>query len=70
MQCIDGGFLVRATWQTWPNCELKAIGSILNPLAGKFSEDNRKKGKGAVWLPHETDYSYFEFEAPNVFKYI
>ncbi len=23
------------------------IGSILNPLAGKFSEDTRKKGKGA-----------------------
>ncbi len=25
----------------------KTIGSILNPLAGKFSEDTRKKGKGA-----------------------
>ncbi len=24
-----------------------AIGSILNPLAGKFSEGTRKKGKGA-----------------------
>ncbi len=23
------------------------MGSILNPLAGKFSEDTRKKGKGA-----------------------
>ncbi len=23
------------------------LGSILNPLAGKFSEDTRKKGKGA-----------------------
>ncbi len=23
------------------------IGNILNPLAGKFSEDIRKKGKGA-----------------------
>ncbi len=25
-----------------------SIGSILNPLAGKFSEDTRKKGKGAI----------------------
>ncbi len=25
----------------------QTIGSILNPLAGKFSEDTRKKGKGA-----------------------
>ncbi len=68
------------------------IGSILNPLAGKFSEDTRKNSKGAktgashnwrsfylsqydwlkgshmtkvVWLPHETDYSYCEFVAPN-----
>ncbi len=24
-----------------------AIGSMLNPLAGKFSKDTRKKGKGA-----------------------
>ncbi len=28
------------------------IGSILNPLAGKFSEDTRKKGKGAK-TPHD-----------------
>ncbi len=69
-----------------------ATGSILNPLAGKFSEDTRKKGNGAktgashdwrsfylsqydwlkanhmtkvVWLPNETDYSYYEFVVPN-----
>ncbi len=72
--------------------EIIRIGSILNPLAGKVSQDTRKKGKGAktgashdwwsfylsqydwlkgshmtkvVWLPSETDYSYYEFVAPN-----
>ena len=29
------------------NIYLAEIGSILNPLVGKFSEDTRKKGKGA-----------------------
>ena len=33
---------------------LLIIGSILNPLAGKFSEDTRKKGKGAkAGAPHD-----------------
>ncbi len=27
--------------------QIRPIGSILNPLTGKFSEDTRKKGKGA-----------------------
>ncbi len=27
--------------------QILPIGSILNPLAGKISEDTRKKGKGA-----------------------
>ncbi len=49
--------LVRHFVQTWPDSELLShsavlrlytwIGSILNPLAGKFSEDTRKRGKGA-----------------------
>ncbi len=31
-----------------------SIGSILNPLAGKLSEDTRKKGKGAkTGAPHD-----------------
>ncbi len=29
-----------------PSCKHCGIGSILNPLAGKFSEETRKKGKG------------------------
>ncbi len=36
------------TYSNWTHLYSgNTIGSILNPLAGKFSEDTRKKGKGA-----------------------
>ncbi len=39
---------------------LSRIGSILNPLAGKLSEDTRKKGKGAkTGASHDWQSFYF-----------
>ena len=37
-----------------PKCANRLIGSILNPLAGKFSENTRKNGTGAkTGAPHD-----------------